>query len=503
MDMLYFRSRKVNCSPSRLSAWLAVAGLLCLARSAAAQTLYAVTPIGRFTPIQISQSGMVVGQINTSYAWDVKDGLMQIPGFSGQDTAVWSVNSSGQAVGSTYLNSQGDIVAFVWDRVNGTRQIDDFQGGSTQGWVASVAYTINGPGHIVGYLNYPQNPRTDVAFLWKPGQGYVTLPPLVAGFSTAAELINAGDEIVGLALDANLNDHAVIWNPDGTIVDIGNMPGRYENEPSGINDAGYICGWDQGAQNTISYLRNLDGSYVPLVNPYNSGYYVWATAIDSRNTVVGCLENLATARAGFMWNEQSGYRMINDCLAPGSNGWNISEVHSINDAGQMAALGYLNGTPQAVLLTPVQPVAGTVALRNYAASAVAGTLATVDLRSPGSTTPLDSHVVALDSGGNFSFTTALPAGTYDVAVKASHWLRRTQHNVVVGSGGSLSFSLINGDINGDNTISLADFGQLKAAYGSMSGNSNWNPNADLDGNGSVGLSDFGILKLNYGMTGDP
>lgn len=67
----------------------------------------------------------------------------------------------------------------------------------------------------------------------------------------------------------------------------------------------------------------------------------------------------------------------------------------------------------------------------------------------------------------------------------------------------LSFSLLNGDINGDNTVSLADFGQLKLAYGSVAGNSNWNPNADLDGNGSVGLSDFGILKLNYGTTGDP
>jgi len=425
---------------------------------------------------------------------------MQIPAISGGgqvQTFAQAVNASGEVVGCSFVDPVSSYTeAFIWDKVNGTRQVADFG-------CQSEALGINDLGHIVGSYGLPPAQTCRLPFLWKPGQGYATLPLLVQGHTAAAWVVNNYDVVGGNANDANDNFHAVVWYPGGTMVDIGNMPGRYENFITGINDAGYICGWDQGAQNTISYLRNLDGSYVPLLNPYNSAYYVYATAIDSHNTIVGMLDNLAAERVGFMWNEQSGYRMINDYLAPGSTGWNISEVHSINDAGQMAAVGYLNGTPYAVLLTPVQPVAGTVALRNYAASAVAGTLATVDLRSPGSTTPLDSHVVALDSGGNFSFTTALPAGTYDVAVKASHWLRRTQHNVVVGSGGSLSFSLINGDINGDNTISLADFGQLKAAYGSMSGNSNWNPNADLDGNGSVGLSDFGVLKLSYGLTGDP
>ncbi|HTQ11465.1 MAG TPA: dockerin type I domain-containing protein, partial [Fimbriimonadaceae bacterium] len=91
-----------------------------------------------------------------------------------------------------------------------------------------------------------------------------------------------------------------------------------------------------------------------------------------------------------------------------------------------------------------------------------------------------------------------------VAAKAGHWLRRRLSNVAItGSGASgLSLSLVNGDVNGDNSVSLADFGQLKLAYGSNASSSNWNPNADLDGNGSVGLSDFGILKLHYGAAGD-
>ncbi|HTQ10777.1 MAG TPA: dockerin type I repeat-containing protein, partial [Fimbriimonadaceae bacterium] len=128
---------------------------------------------------------------------------------------------------------------------------------------------------------------------------------------------------------------------------------------------------------------------------------------------------------------------------------------------------------------------------------------TVEIRSHGSSTDLNTYVITPNSGGQFSFLAPAP-GNYDFAFKASHWLKRLVSNVTVtGSGASgLTPSLINGDINGDNQVSLADFGQLKLAYGSTSSSGNWNPNADLDGNGSVGLSDFGILKLNYGKSGD-
>jgi len=145
-------------------------------------------------------------------------------------------------------------------------------------------------------------------------------------------------------------------------------------------------------------------------------------------------------------------------------------------------------------------VTGTVTLQNYGGAMVP---LTIEERLHGSASDLNTYVVTPNASGQFSFVAPAP-GSYDFAFKASHWLKRLISNVTVtGSGASgLTPSLINGDINGDNTISLADFGQLKAAYGSMPGSGNWNPNADLDGNGSVGLSDFGILKLHYGQSGD-
>ena len=59
------------------------------------------------------------------------------------------------------------------------------------------------------------------------------------------------------------------------------------------------------------------------------------------------------------------------------------------------------------------------------------------------------------------------------------------------------------DIDGKTTeVGPGDFGALSAAFGSVDGDSNWDPMADLDGDGEVGPSDFGILSANFGMSGD-
>jgi hypothetical protein len=62
--------------------------------------------------------------------------------------------------------------------------------------------------------------------------------------------------------------------------------------------------------------------------------------------------------------------------------------------------------------------------------------------------------------------------------------------------------LTNGDIDGDNEVTLLDFGALVAAFGSMLGDDNWNPDADLDGDEEVTLLDFGVLVQNFGAIGD-
>ncbi|MER3474569.1 MAG: hypothetical protein C4335_11180 [Armatimonadota bacterium] len=145
-------------------------------------------------------------------------------------------------------------------------------------------------------------------------------------------------------------------------------------------------------------------------------------------------------------------------------------------------------------------VSGTVQLQDYLGDTT-GVPVTIEIRHPGSTDALETHVVNLDGEGRYAFQTLL-RGTYDLSAKASHWLRQTLTNRSIDGDTVVDFVLTNGDIDGDNEVTLFDFGLLVSAFGSMPGDSGWNPNADLDGDAEVTLFDFGILVQSFGLIGD-
>jgi hypothetical protein len=148
----------------------------------------------------------------------------------------------------------------------------------------------------------------------------------------------------------------------------------------------------------------------------------------------------------------------------------------------------------------VWPVSGNIELRDFEGDITRVPVA-VELRQDGNV--VRTATVNLDASGNYSIPAVLP-GTYDIAFKASHWLRVVVRGVTVSEEAvtGVDASLTNGDIDGDNEVTLFDFGRLVAAFGSVPGDGNWNPDADLDGDNEVTLFDFGILVRNFGATGD-
>lgn len=148
----------------------------------------------------------------------------------------------------------------------------------------------------------------------------------------------------------------------------------------------------------------------------------------------------------------------------------------------------------------VWAISGNVELRNFGGD-VTQVPVTVELRQDGNV--VHTATVNLDAYGNYTIPAVLP-GTYDLAFKASHWLRVVVPDVTVSEGDvtGVNVSLNNGDIDGDNEVTLFDFGALVQAFGSTPEAPNWNPDADLDGDRDVTLFDFGILVLNFGAVGD-
>jgi hypothetical protein len=146
---------------------------------------------------------------------------------------------------------------------------------------------------------------------------------------------------------------------------------------------------------------------------------------------------------------------------------------------------------------------GTISLSDYKSTGTPVPLK-IELRLPGTTTVVETHTVTMGATGTLSIALGR-TGNFDIAIKANHWLRVVKKNVVVTPfGGDLgAISLLNGDVNGDNRITLVDYTLLKNAFGSAPGQTTWNPLADLNGDGHVTLLDYSILQRNFQKQGDP
>lgn len=148
-------------------------------------------------------------------------------------------------------------------------------------------------------------------------------------------------------------------------------------------------------------------------------------------------------------------------------------------------------------------VSGSATLTDYSASRF-GVPVTLRLLQAGTNTVLENYQTFLGDDGYFEFGTGR-TGTFDVTIKTPTHLRTKLSGVILTSSGASGLAanlLYNGDVNNDNTINIADFLALRAAFGSTQGSGNWNPRADLNGSGSVNVQDFLILRKNFGRSGE-
>lgn len=103
--------------------------------------------------------------------------------------------------------------------------------------------------------------------------------------------------------------------------------------------------------------------------------------------------------------------------------------------------------------------------------------------------------------GSFRLTT--PPGSLRLSLKASHWLRRTMTiDTSLGDVTGAHFVLVNGDVDGDNEVAIADYALLSSAFGASLGDPHYWPGADLDEDQTIDIGDFAILSSSFGTTGD-
>ncbi|MBS1705130.1 MAG: hypothetical protein JST40_04595 [Armatimonadetes bacterium] len=134
-----------------------------------------------------------------------------------------------------------------------------------------------------------------------------------------------------------------------------------------------------------------------------------------------------------------------------------------------------------------------------------GKVMEVEVRNHDTGAVVQAYETSLDAQSRFTLNlgSQLPAGNYDIAVKGKCWLRKKVQNVpITQQGAQVSLSLINGDVDGDNAVTVFDYLLLTQAFDSNAGESNYMPTADLDGDGSVSIFDYLILATNFDQFGD-
>ncbi|MBS1706016.1 MAG: hypothetical protein JST40_09090 [Armatimonadetes bacterium] len=124
---------------------------------------------------------------------------------------------------------------------------------------------------------------------------------------------------------------------------------------------------------------------------------------------------------------------------------------------------------------------------------------------------LESQNLVLGPLGDYLFTTGV-RGTKTLRFKGRHWLSKVVPNVNLDQGQwGRTTTLLNGDVDGDNSVTVFDYLVLSDYFDLNSSASNWfmvgsngsaPESADLDGDGSITVFDYLILSENFDKNGE-
>jgi probable HAF family extracellular repeat protein len=274
-----------------------------------------------------------------------------IPADLGAGCGYW-INASGQIAG--YSPYGVSVQAVRWTGTTPT-DLGTFGGNESEG------YSINDSGQVAG-LSHSTN-GSQYAVVW-PG----TTPVGLGTFGvpqSGANAINASGLIAGWAQLTNGSRHAVVWS--GTMpFDLGTLGGA-NSSAGGINTSGQVVGVSQTSGNGASHatLFSGPGNGHTDLGTLPGGSNSEGMAINDIGDVTGMSDTATTITNGvqdaFLYTGGKMYD-LNSLLVPGSGvtgltiyNLDVNRGNSINNRGQIAAYGIINGTQRALLLTPVQP----------------------------------------------------------------------------------------------------------------------------------------------------
>jgi probable HAF family extracellular repeat protein len=162
---------------------------------------------------------------------------------------------------------------------------------------------------------------------------------------------------VGQTQTTGGNNHAFLYS-GGIMIDLGTLPGYSSSFAAGINAAGQVVGYSD-TNFSISYHAFLYSGGIMTDLGTLGGPFSFAGGINDAGQIVGYSATAGNPNA-FPWCSPacnydaflySGGIMTDlNSLLPANSGWQLEFATAINNSGQIAGTGFINGQQHAYLL---------------------------------------------------------------------------------------------------------------------------------------------------------
>jgi probable HAF family extracellular repeat protein len=242
-----------------------------------------------------------------------------------------ALNSHDQIVG--YV-SQPDLTshATLWDH----GVVSDIL--TPVGYDSSIATGINDSGEVVGVAFSSQNLSHQAGFRWTSQTGI----QLIDGAASASGENSSGD-IAGTSLALR----ATIFTATGTTIDLGTL-GDFSIAIA-VNDQGHAVGYSPLQVGGLVHAFFYNGTMQDL-GTLQAGSNTLAVSLNDSDLVIG-VSNLAGHALPFVWSAAAGMEDLNSLISPDS-GWVLATASSVDQEGNIAGAGGINGAIHGFMLTP-------------------------------------------------------------------------------------------------------------------------------------------------------
>ncbi|HWF10353.1 MAG TPA: NPCBM/NEW2 domain-containing protein [Bryobacteraceae bacterium] len=304
----------------------------------------------------LAGDGSVVGTAELScycgtHAFRYKAGAITDLGtLGGADSTALAINTTGQIAGHSRLVNDTAVHAFSFSG----SAITDL---GTLGGGDSFARAINDSGQVAGYSD---TFGARHAFLYSSGV-YSDIGTLGGTFAQA-NAINSSGQIAGASsLAGDMVVHAYLRTA-GTNTDLGTLGGS-TSAAAALNDNGQVAGYSNTSGDASVHAFLYAGGNMRDLGAAG-GDFSMARAINARGDVVGM-----TSSGAFLYS--NGVMVDLNQAIDSASGWKLEDATAINNAGQIAGYGTLNGQTAAFLLDPLsQPPAAQGPLSSVAPSEI-------------------------------------------------------------------------------------------------------------------------------------